>query len=283
MADAGLFQLMLPKSVGGQELSPLEAFEVVERVSMADGSAGWCSMIATGVSLIAAWLPPEVLRDMASNPAGLRGAGSLRPNGKAWPVDGGYRMHRSYDFASGISHADWIYCPCFIMDGDDVAKNEAGAPDVGAMWIPADQAQVVDTWSVVGMRGTGSHDFIVEDVFVPESHTCFVGEAAQEKGPLYDRRMVVTSIFVMLAGMPLGIARGAINELIELATDQTTSGSSTLLRDRPAVQAKVGETEAILSSARAYVLSTAGAAWMAACDGKEDPSREIAGARLAVT
>jgi len=81
MADAGLFQLMLPKSVGGQELSPLEAFEVVERVSMADGSAGWCSMIATGVSLIAAWLPPEVLRDMASNPAGLRGAGSLRPNG----------------------------------------------------------------------------------------------------------------------------------------------------------------------------------------------------------
>ena len=192
-------------------------------------------------------------------------------------------MHGSYDFASGISHADWIYCPCFIMDGDDVAKNEAGAPEVRAMWIPADQAQVVDTWSVVGMRGTGSHDFIVEDVFVPESHTCFVGEAAQEKGPLYDRRMVVTSIFVMLAGTPLGIARGAINELIELATDRTTSGSSTLLRDRPAVQAKVGETEAILSSARAYVLSTAGAAWMAACDGKEDPSREIAGARLAVT
>ena len=283
LAAAGLLQLHLPRSMGGPELPPLTAFRVVEEVSKADGSVGWCTMIATAASLFTGWLRADVGRAMCGQPADLRVAGSLRPQGQAYPVEGGYRVRGHWNFASGITHATWLYCPCIIMDGEVPRQTPAGTPAVRAMWVPAQAATLEDTWSVVGLCGTGSQDFHVDDVFVPTSHTSSLGDPPQERGLLYHPRLLLVTVWTSTVANALGIARGAMNTFMALATCTSSTGSPALLRDRPFVQTRVAEAEAILSAARAYVMEAVGTAWEVVGAGVPDPSLAIAQARLAIT
>ena len=283
MTQAGLFQLHLPRAIGGPEHSPLTAFRVVEELSKVDGSVGWCVMIAGSGSLLAGWLSPEVGRDLFGHPPDLRMAGSIRPEGQAYPVDGGYRVKGQWNFASGVHHANWLFCTCLVMNGDQPRLTPSGMPETRSLWVPAEAATIVDTWSVAGMCGTGSHDFVVDDVFVPTSHTLSVADPPQATGPLYHPRLLLVSIWTATAGNALGIARGAVDTFIELATHTQSTMSPTLMRDRPLVQTKVAEAEAIVNSARAYVIDAVGRAWEAVCEGISDPSQEIAQARLAIT
>jgi alkylation response protein AidB-like acyl-CoA dehydrogenase len=283
LAAAGLLQLFLPRSMGGPELDPLTVFRAIEEISKADGSIGWCAMIANTVSYTLGWLPRDVGRQFSGQPADFRGAGSLRPLGRAYPVDGGYRVRGHWNFASGIDHANWLFCTCFVMDGEKPYLTEAGTPRIRAMFLPSDQATIKDTWSVVGMRGTGSQDFIVDDVFVPEAHSCFIGEPAVEAGPLYNHRLVFATLFSAVAANSLGIARGAIDAFIELAARESSSAfTAVILRDRPFVQARLAEAEAILNAARAFVVDSVGTLWESACAGASDPTLVIAQARLAI-
>jgi alkylation response protein AidB-like acyl-CoA dehydrogenase len=282
LAEAGLLQMYLPRSMGGPELDPLTVFRAIEEISKADGSIGWCAMIATDVSLALGWLPAEVGRRFCGEPADFRGAGSLRPLGRAYPVDGGYRVKGRWNFASGIDHANRLFCPCIVMDGDKPQLTEGAMPQVRAMWLSPDQATIKDTWSVVGMRGTGSQDFIVDDVFVPAAHTCFLGDPALEAGPLYNPRLVLVLLFIPVVANSLGIARGAIDAFIELAGRETSTRSTDLLRDRPFVQTRLAEAEAIINAARAYVVDSVGTLWDVVSSNVSDPSIAIAQARLAI-
>src|ERR1700684_689782 len=128
ITKAGIYQMYLPRSMGGPETPPLTAFRVVEELSKADGSVGWCAMIATALSLNAGRLPAEVGRELAATPADYRGAGSARPGGRAWAVAGGYRVKGRWNFASGIQNSNWLYCTCIMMDGDTPVRTVAGAP-----------------------------------------------------------------------------------------------------------------------------------------------------------
>jgi indole-3-acetate monooxygenase len=278
LAAAGLLQMFLPRAIGGRELPPLVAFRAIEEVSKADGSVGWCTMIATVLSLFTGWLDADIARAMVGTPADLRAAGSLRPQGEAREANGGYRVSGRWNFASGVTYADWLYCTCRVMDGSAPRMTAAGIPLTRAAWIPASVARVDDTWSVVGLRGTGSHDFIVDDVFVDERHMSSFADPPVERGRLYNPRTFFVTLWVVTAANALGIARGAIDTFIDLAGRSSTS-SPLPLRDRPAVQSRVAEAEAILSAARAFVLDTAGTVW----DGGADPSLAIAKARLAIT
>ncbi|HEX9871440.1 MAG TPA: acyl-CoA dehydrogenase family protein, partial [Candidatus Tectomicrobia bacterium] len=283
LAEAGLFQLHLPGSMGGPELPPLTTFRVIEEISKVDGSVGWCTMIANGACFFASRLRAEVGRELFGQPPDVRIAGSLRPEGKAYPVDGGYRVQGRWDFASGIDHARWLLCTCTVMDGDASRLTPAGTPELRYLLVPANVATIADTWSVVGMCGTGSHDFIVDDVFVPTPHTFSFTEAPDEAGALYHPRLLLIVAWTDTVGNALGIARGAIDACIELATYSRSTSAATLLRDRPLVQTRIGEAEAILNAARAYVIDAVGTAWEAVCAGMPDPGREIAQARLAIT
>jgi alkylation response protein AidB-like acyl-CoA dehydrogenase len=281
--DAGLFCPYLPHALGGRELPPLTVFRVIEEISKVDGSVGWCTMIASSVSLLIGWLPTDIGRALVGQPPDLRVAGSLRPEGQACPVNGGYRIRGRWDFASGIHHANWLLCTCIIMDGDAPRQTPAGVPETRSMLIPVDKATIVDTWSVVGMCGTGSQDFIVDDVFVPALHSFSLVEPPQAPGPLYHPRLLFVVLWTGTVANALGMARGAMDAFIELATQARSTSSPTLLRDRALVQTQVAEAEAILSAARAYVITAVEAAWEAVCAGGPDPSREIAQARLAIT
>jgi alkylation response protein AidB-like acyl-CoA dehydrogenase len=284
IAEAGLFQLYLPRSMGGPELPPLTAFRVIEELSRVDGSIGWCTMIANGGCFFVSRLRAEVGRELFGQPPDVRIAGSLRPGGKAYPVDGGYRIRGRWDFASGVDHARWLLCTCTVMEGDGPRLTPAGTPELRHLLVPAGAARIEDTWSVVGMCGTGSHDFIVDDVFVPMPHTFSFTEPPGEAGALYHPRLLLVVAWTATVGNALGIARGAIDALVELATFRSSTSAPTLLRDRPLVQTRVAEAEAILNAARAYVVDAVGTAWEAVCAGvPADPSREIAQARLAIT
>ena len=279
---AGIYQMYLPRSMGGPETPPLTAFQVVEELSKADGSVGWCAMIATALSMNVARLPVEVGRELAGTPADYRGAGSARSGGGIWAVPGGFRVKGRWNFASGIQNARWLYCTCVMMDGDTPPRGSAGAPVLRAVWVPRDQVTIVDTWSVMGMRGTGSQDFTVDDVFVPERRSTLADAPPAETGPLYHPRAWFVHIWTPSAANALGIARGAIDNLAEIAATEASTLSPSVLRDRPMVQARIGEADAIVNAARAYVFDTVGRLWDTLTSGQEPSDQQIAQARLAL-
>ncbi len=283
LAEAGLLQMFLPRSMGGPELPPLVVFGAVEEISRADGAVGWCTMIATGVSNSMGLLEAEVGREMAGCPADMRLAGSIRPMGRARAVDGGHRIDGRWDFASGVNHARWLMCPCVIWDGDKPMRTPAGVPMTRIFWVPAESATILDTWHVLGLRGTGSHDFTLADVFVPETRSVATTDPPREKGLLYDPRLHLSWIWTATVGNAIGIARGALDTFTELASRKSTTMSTALLRDRPLVQARVAEAEAILSAVRAYVQAAVGDLWTRAYQGQSDLDAAAVQARLAIT
>lgn len=282
LANAGLYQMYLPRSLGGPELPPMTVFEAIEELSKADGSVGWCVMNSNVPAHIAAWLTPEAAQSIVGNPPNLRAAGSLRPQGRAWRVDGGYRVKGQWNFASGLHNANWLYCTSLVMEDDKPRMSPTGIAATRAMWIPATAANFLDTWSVMGMRASGSHDFVIEDVFVPAANSCSLADPPFEQSPLYRPRGLFTMFFSMFAANALGIARGAINALTEMASREATTYSTALLRDRPLVQARVAQAEAIVNSARCYVTDTLTGVWRALSANDADPTTEIAQARLAI-
>ena len=128
--------MFLPRSMGGPELDPLTVFRAIEELSRADGSIGWCAMLATDISLFMGWLSADVGRQFSGEPADFRAAGSLRPLGRAHAVDGGYRVHGRWNFASGIDHANRLYCTCLVTDGEKPQLTAEGTPRVRAVWLP---------------------------------------------------------------------------------------------------------------------------------------------------
>ena len=275
MTKAGIYQMYLPASAGGPETPPLVAFRVVEELSRIDGSVGWCAMIATALSLNVGRLPTDVARELAGTPADYRGAGSARPGGKAWPVEGGYRVKGRWNFASGIQNANWLYATCVMADTGE-------KPVLRAMWVPRSDVTIVDTWQTMGMRGTGSQDFTIDDVFVPERRSRLSDAPPVETGPLFNSRAWYVTLWTPSAANALGIARGAIDSLTEIAATEASTMSTNLLRDRPRVQERLAEAEAIVNAARAYVFDAVGRLWGTLSAGQEPTDQQIAQGRLSL-
>jgi alkylation response protein AidB-like acyl-CoA dehydrogenase len=282
LTRAGLYQMYLPRSMGGPEAPPLVVYRAVEELSRADGSVGWCAMIAAAMSLNAGRLPAAVGRELAGTPADYRTAGSARVGGTAHPVPGGYRVKGRWNFASGFDHARWLYCTTVMMGGDTTVLTPAGKPVLRAVWVPREQVTMVDTWSVMGMRGTGSQDFTVEDVFVPAERSVLSADPPAENGPVFNQRAWYVTLWTPSVANALGIARGAIDTLAEMASTEASTLNTALLRDRPAVQARIGEAEAIVRAARAYVFDAVGELWNTVSSGGDPTDQQVAQARLAL-
>ena len=283
ITKAGLYQLYLPRSMGGAETPPLDAFAAVEELSRADGSVGWCAMIAAAISMSMGRLPVAVGREIAGTPADYRGAGSARAGGKAWREGAFYRVHGRWNFASGIHNARWLMCACIMMDGEQPVASPAGKPVLRSLWVPIESVTVVDTWQVMGMRGTGSQDFTVEDVLVPVAHSSSADDPPAETGPLYNPRAWFVHLWTPSAANALGIARGAIDSLMEIAATEATTMSTVTMKDRPLVQTRLAEAEAIVNAARAYVFDAVGRLWAALLAGETNTGPLVAQGRLAIT
>ena len=247
LADAGLFRLWLPAAMGGPELSPIEFMRVVEAASAIDGSIGWIVANGGGMSRVGGYLPEIVGRDWFADPHAfiVSATGAI---GSAIPVEGGYRVTGRWPFGSGANLATRFMGLASIKDGTN-----SNQPPI-CCYVPRDHVKIHDTWHVSGLRGTGSCDFEVSEVFVPTNHTHdFIAPIPTQPGLLY--RMPGVSVFAWsIAGAPLGIASGAMTAFKKLATqNKTRLGTTTRPQDREIVQSAVGRAEAMLCAARAFL------------------------------
>ena len=280
MAETGFFSLWLARALGGPELNITDYFRVIGELARADGAAGWCTMVSAGYSRLSGFLDEGAAREIFGNGSVIV-AGTINPTGKAVAAPGGFRLTGRWSYGSFIQHSAWTVGNCFIHDGDTPRRGADGAPDMRLMLFPTRAVEIIDTWRVGGLRGTGSHDFRVNDLFVPEKHA-IAGFSAKptQPGTLYEAPFI--TVFAMcLASVPLGIARAAIDAFVELAEAKTPTGSAARLRDKASAQADLGKAEALLSSARAFMFDEAEKLWDTVAAGDAPSLRQRAIARLA--
>ncbi len=257
--ESRLFDMILPKKYGGLETDIPTMVRVLEELAIADGSTAWAVGIGAGTSIISAALPEATAREIYK-PRVVTG-GAQAPNGRAVPVDGGYRVSGRWGFASGCTHCSWLVGGTLVMDGD-APRMIDGFPDLRTMVFPVSEVEIIDTWNVSGLRGTGSRDMQVKDVFVPEERAVSFLASQQRyvDGPTY-RFPVLGFLALTIASIPLGIARRAIDELLVLAGSKMPMGSANKLRDRGVVQYEIAQAEAKLRSARAWLYEVTDAMW----------------------
>ncbi|HEX3178459.1 MAG TPA: acyl-CoA dehydrogenase family protein [Methylomirabilota bacterium] len=255
--EAGMFRLLLPRSLGGGEVDPMTFVQVMEEIAKVDASTAWVIGQTAGCSMVAAYLAPAVAKDVFGGPRGVLAWGS-GPQGRAVRVAGGYRLTGSWSFASGLHEATWIGAHTFVVNADDSpARHPDGASVVRTLLFPRAQATISDAWHVMGLRGTGSDTYEVRDLFVPEAYSAARDDAAErrERGPLYcfSSGNLYASGFACVS---LGIARALLDAYIELAASKTAHRAKKALRDNAVVQTNVGLADARLRAARSHLLDT---------------------------
>jgi len=271
--EAGVFRMWLPRSMGGAELAPLPFMEVIEELSRQDGSVGWCAVIPAGSARLAGALDEGAARAVFGTGRGVL-VGTLNPAGKATSVRGGYRVTGRWGYGSFIDHADWVLGGSVTNDGE-----------TRLCLFPRQNVEVFDVWHVGGLRATGSNDFQVTDLFVPECYTIPLVDfqpPPRVAGPLYAVPMI--SIFAScIAVVALGIARAAIEVLVATGASKRIAGLPDVLRDIPLARADLAQAEALLGSARAYLFGEVGRMWEDTVAGRTIAVRDRAAVRLAAS
>jgi alkylation response protein AidB-like acyl-CoA dehydrogenase len=254
IADAGMFHLAVPAAIGGGEIDLPTYIQVIEELGKADASTGWCVNQGAIYATYAARMPREVAREIFITPPRAVVANTPAPTAQAVVVPGGYRVTGRQGFSTGCRHATWVAAHCQV----------AGQPDPLYLFEPVGEAELLDTWKVRVMRGTGTHHFQVTDVFVPAHRTVLSATAPLlEDRPLY--RIPRTLAFASGdAAVALGLARTCLSTFMELAGSKTPRAMENLLRDQSMIQVNVGQCEAWLRSARAFLVEAVGEIWASA-------------------
>ena len=280
MAEAGICRMLAPRAVGGLEIDPVTQLDVIYELTRADSSTGWISQVYSSLSHLCGLLPPEVGQEMfGRNPNAIASGTLAAPYGRAVVVDGGYRVTGRWPYGSGCKHADWLGATAAVYDRDGPRLDRSGVPEQRIVIFPASEVTIHDTWHVTGLRGTGSHDVEVADVFVPASWTCWWTDRPSCPGPLYVARWWLLGH----GAQRLGMARAAIDALVELAQVKVPTRSQVLLRDRPLAQMQIARAEALLESGRLYLWNTVAQLWEQARAGQRLTLRQQTMARLANT
>jgi alkylation response protein AidB-like acyl-CoA dehydrogenase len=271
LKKTGLLRAGLPEELGGPEATPETILRSAEAVARGDTSAGWCASIAATSSLLAAYLPKEGAQEVFGPPDAVA-AGVWAPRGKARTVDGGIVVSGQWSFCSGIPHADWLFAGCVLDE-----------TDMRIVAIPKAELEVLDTWHTNGLRGTGSHDTVAREVFVPEHRVMSLLDGPpSDAAPLY--RFPLFGFFALsVAVAALGTARGAIDDLITLAQNKKTLRSSRSLAERSQTQAEVARAEAKVRAAHLLVFHSIDEAWQEAQGDQPVSESARMGLRLAAT
>ena len=264
LRDGGFFSLWLAKEFGGPELNLPDFVRVVEALAQYDGSVAWCVSNAGTYSIFSGFLPSSTAHRMFVEERAAV-AGSLVPSGKAVISDGGFRVSGRWAYGSGIMHGDWVLGACTVHDSTGPRHGPDGAAETMVAFFPVRDVKVIDTWSVGGLRGTGSHDYEVADIFVPETHVS-TAPATECAGALY-RLPFFTLAPAVIGAVPLGIARGALAALLGLSNSRTPLLGSGVLAGKPVAQAQIGRAEAAVCAARSFALEACEDAWKTVAEG----------------
>jgi alkylation response protein AidB-like acyl-CoA dehydrogenase len=259
LVETGFFRLWIPSCFGGAQADLETGLDLVEELGYHDGSFGWCAMIGLTTSVLAGFLPPEHAAAIyASDPRVVSG-GFAAPVGEARPVDGGVVVSGHWQWGSAIHHCSWIGGGCRVLapSGETIDRPRF-------VLVPRHDVEVLDTWFSSGLRGTGSTDYLMKDVFVPEGRWVRLGfDPPHVDAPLY-RFPMFGLLALGIGAVSLGLARRALDELVGLAPHKRPMGSRRSLAERPSVQAQIAEAEATLHAARSFMRSSREEAWRAA-------------------
>jgi alkylation response protein AidB-like acyl-CoA dehydrogenase len=273
LRDGGLCRLAVAKELAGLETPIDAALDVYETLAYADASVGWVAWNNSLPCFLARFLSPAARAELFADPQWLY-ACSTRPTGRAKVAGDGYRISGRWGIVSGCELAEWILLLCVVEDSDGEARILArGVPELRFAFVRRADCKILDTWHVGGLRGTGSHDVVVESVLVPRASTLFVAEPSTLDGPL-GRLPIICSMAAAYGAQALGVAQSAIDTLIELTTTKAPPEGAPL-RERPTVLADIGRQGAALEAARAYLHTCAERSWRTAVDGGPPALDEI--------
>jgi alkylation response protein AidB-like acyl-CoA dehydrogenase len=282
--EARLFRLLLPRSLGGDELHLKTLAQVIEVIAGADASTAWCLGQGAGCAMAAASLKPEVARRLFG-PADAVLAWGAGVQGKATAVDGGYRATGKWTFASGCANATLLGGHCYILGKDGTPrKRPNGSPLDRTLLFDKSKAKIHDMWHTLGLRGTASYTYEVEDLFVPEEETFDREDPAAtfEPGTLYLFHETYAYAAAFSALM-LGIAQGMVSDLEALAMTKTPRASASPLKESPVFHSQFAVLQARLRAARAYLHATLDEIWDKVEATREMPIEERANHKLATT
>ncbi|WP_437818758.1 acyl-CoA dehydrogenase family protein [Sorangium sp. So ce1078] len=273
---AGCFRMFVPRSHGGHEVDLRTGIDVLETLARADGATGWTVMIGSESPNLFALLSRERFDAIYAGGPDVIIGGGFNAQGEAHATEDGYRVTGRWNFASGCEHASWLFGNCVIMDGGRPRMGPASeVPEMRGMLFPASEVRILDTWSVLGLRGTGSHDIMMEGAFCPAAHSfdIFQGQSSVAAPGFV---APVLHFVLHMGAVAVGIAQGALDDVVTLAS----SGKKRLyaraqLADSPVFQVHLGRAETSVRAARALLRDMGDELW-AAC--VNDP-----GAALAMT
>ena len=280
LAGKGFFRLFLPRAYGGLDIEPTQGLEILEELAMADASVAWCVWNGN-THWVAAQLSPEAMHAIHQDPAVVT-ANSTRAAGRAEIVAGGYRVGGRWSLVSGCELGSWMVLLCVVHEAGKPRLLPSGAPQTRFALLPSTSCEIVDTWTVGGLRATGSHDVVVHDIFVPVARTAgffdrFVLPDNRYRFPPFCR------VIPGLGAMALGIARTAIAGLTELAAGKRLQRSAQILRDNHGAQRRVAEAEALARAARLYLFDSVERLWKVVNETGHAPMELRANARMAAS
>ena len=285
MQRAGMFRMAMPRAWGGPELDFLTQMRVIEALSMADASAGWCTMIGVDGGYMTAFIDQAVAREMYRDLDSVT-AVTFAPPGKAVKTKDGFLVNGRWPFGSGCQHATWLIGHFLVFDGDTLRVGPNGLPETRFGFLPAEECEILDTWTTNGLRGSGSHDWTVKDRFIPEERTFnLAAPIIYRQGPLY---ALPNLLIYKVSGVGLGIARGAIEDFIAMASNKPmtfkspSASKAAMLRDESFVQCTLAQAEALVSSARGFVYEAFGDLWNTLAAGDPPSLKQRARGRLAM-
>jgi alkylation response protein AidB-like acyl-CoA dehydrogenase len=271
LVEQRLFWLLVPEEYGGAGLGMVESLKVIEEISRADGSTGWAVMAnAFSVGIAVGFLEEDGARELFDHPVPGITAGMILPTGKAVRADGGYRVTGRYQFASGSAHANWIGAGFVLYDeqGNPV-MSESGTPECRVAFLPREEIDFLGNWDVLGMVGTGSYDYAVTDVFVPERHTMDTFSTVPVRPePVYKLGLLGIGVGGHSA-VALGLATRALQEIATITSSKARLGYPTVVADSPMFRREFAKYEALLQAARAYVYGIHAEAEATAAAGEE--------------
>jgi len=275
MASRGLLRLCVPAEHGGHQADPATQLRILHTVAQVNASAAWNLMIALQGSLFAAAsLSNEAVGALVSDPLSSID-GSLEPTGKAYPAGDGYRPPGEWKFVSGCDFSTWIACPCVVV-------SPQWTFEIRILWIPTEQCVIKDTWSVLGLQGTGSHTVVASNVLVPKRLSCPLGGALVREDALY--RFPMYALFALQMGaIALGISRCALDEVITLVQTKPPTGGAEPLRNLPRIQTDVAHAEAHQRAGSAFLYHATEEAWRAIEAAQTLTDAQIACLRLAAS
>ena len=261
LVENGLYRALLPRSLGGAEAAPEHFMQMMEEIAKADASTAWCLGQCSVCAMTAAYLDRDVADEIFNTPPGILAWGAIAHEARA--EAGGYRVSARWDFASGSRQASWLGAHVAIHEPDGTPRRNAeGSAEVRTILFPAARATLHDVWDAVGLRGTGTDSYSVENLFIPEAFTTLrdARSALREPGPLY--KIPTVLVFGLgFAAASLGVARATLDATIALARGKHGRSLVHAMRDNHAVQGSIGRTEGSWRAARAYLYDAASAMW----------------------